>query len=624
MCGIAGFTRSWVAEDPKRLLAVMGEAMRHRGPDASGTHIDDEIALVHRRLSILDLSPLGNQPMVSHCGRYIIVFNGEIYNFLELRTSLEKKRITFTSKTDTEVLLELFAQEGAACLNKLNGMFAFAVWDTLEKKLFLARDRIGKKPLYYFLGGNGQLAFASELKSILAIPGVNREIEPTAFCDFLKYHYVPTPKTIFKNISKLPPGHYLTLAQGQTPQVHEYWDVRFTGTSVLSVDDAVEQLLHLLHDSTQLRMISDVPLGAFLSGGVDSSAVVALMAAANPGQVRTCSIGFEDKEHDESTYALEIAQLFATNHHEYQVREDIQATVHQLPHYFDEPFADSSAVPTFHVSRLARQAVTVALAGDGGDEIFAGYDKYAIELKENLARHYVPEPLLSLVNTVCHGRQWPLARKAASFSGSALLDPARAFYRSNTWADDATVANLLADQVKADVRGYDPAEQTARYWNKVRGADHVTCMLYTDLKTYLPDDILVKVDRMSMAHSLEVRAPFLDYRIIEFAATLPSHFKIKGKRQKIILKKAFEHLLPQNILNRSKHGFTVPLDAWFRDELHATAEQHLFQSGPMAEWFNLRFIRRLWDEHQAGRFNHGLTLWGLLMFALWQRKYMPE
>ncbi|MGD9950715.1 MAG: asparagine synthase (glutamine-hydrolyzing), partial [Desulfobulbus sp.] len=440
MCGIAGFTRCWVAEDPKRLLSVMGEAMRHRGPDASGIHVDDEIALVHRRLSILDLSPLGNQPMVSHCGRYLIVFNGEIYNFLELKKSLEKSGVTFTSKTDTEVLLELFAQEGASCLNKLNGMFAFAIWDNVEKQLFLARDRIGKKPLYYFLGGLGKLAFASELKSILAIPGVDREIEPTAFYDFLKYHYVPTPKTIFKNIFKLPPGHYLTLAQGQAPQIHEYWDVRFTDKSTLSLDDAVGQLLHLLHDSTQLRMIADVPLGAFLSGGVDSSAVVALMSSAQQGQVRTCSIGFEDKEHDESTYAREIAGLFSTNHHEFKVKEDIKTTVQLLPHFFDEPFADSSAVPTYHVSRLARQAVTVALAGDGGDEIFAGYDKYAVELKENLARLYLPQSLLHTVQKLCTGQSWPIARKAASFSSSALLDPALAFYRSNTWIDDATLA----------------------------------------------------------------------------------------------------------------------------------------------------------------------------------------
>lgn len=624
MCGIAGFTRCWVAEAPERLLSVMGEAMRHRGPDASGIHIDDEIALVHRRLSILDLSPLGNQPMVSHCGRYVIVFNGEIYNFLELKKSLEKSGVTFTSKTDTEVLLQLFAQEGATCLNKLNGMFAFAIWDNVDKKIFLARDRIGKKPLYYFLGGKGRLAFASELKSILAIPGVEREIDPTAFYDFLKYHYVPTPKTIFKNIFKLPPGHYMTLALGQAPQVHEYWDLRFTGNSTLSLDDAVGQLLHLLHDSTQLRMIADVPLGAFLSGGVDSSAVVALMSSSQQEQVRTCSIGFDDKEHDESVYAREIADLFSTDHHEYKVKEDIQTTVQLLPRFFDEPFADSSAVPTYHVSRLARQAVTVALAGDGGDEVFAGYDKYSVELKENFARHYLPQSLLHMVQTLSTDKPWTLARKAASFSGSALLDPARAFYRSNTWVDDATLAQLPADRIKNEIKGYDPASQTERYWNKVHGADHVTKMLYTDLKTYLTDDILVKVDRMSMANSLEVRAPFLDYRIIEFAATLPSRFKIKGSKQKIILKKAFAQLLPQSILKRSKHGFTVPLDAWFRSELRSMAEQTLLQSAPMADWCNTVCIQQLWNEHQSGRYNHGIPLWGLLMFALWQKEYMPQ
>jgi len=624
MCGIAGFTRGWVTEDPERLLSTMGETMGHRGPDASGMHVDDDIALVHRRLSILDLSPLGNQPMVSHCGRYIIVFNGEIYNFLELKQALEKSGTTFTSKTDTEVLLELFAQEGAACLKKLNGMFAFAIWDNVEKKLFIARDRLGKKPLYYFMGSQGKMAFASELKSILAIPGIDRKIDPTAFCDFLKYHYVPTPKTIFKNIYKLPPGHYLTLAKGESPQIHEYWDVQFTGTSLLSLDDAVEQLLQLLHDSTQIRMIADVPLGAFLSGGVDSSAVVALMSAAQQGQVRTCSIGFQDKEHDESSYALEIANLFSTKHHKYRVEEDIQATVQLLPHFFDEPFADSSAVPTYHVSRLARQAVTVALAGDGGDEVFAGYEKYAIELKEDLARHYLPTPLLHFMHTLCNDAPWPVARKAASLSGSALIAPGQAFYRSNTWIDDTQFANLMTKQLQHEMQGYDPASQTLRYWNKVQGADHVTSMLYTDLKTYLTDDILVKVDRMSMANSLEVRAPFLDYRIIEFAATLPSRYKIKGSKQKILLKKAFSRLLPQSILKRPKHGFTVPLDAWFRNELRPMAEQHLLRAEPLADWLNLDFIQVLWDEHQSRRRNHGIPLWGLLMFALWQKEYMPQ
>jgi asparagine synthase (glutamine-hydrolysing) len=613
-----------VAEHPENLLGVMGEAMRHRGPDASGIHFDEDIALVHRRLSIIDLSSQGNQPMMSSCGRYSIVFNGEIYNFLELRQALEKAGTLFRSKTDTEVLLELFAAEGATCLGKLNGMFAFAIWDALDKKLFLARDRIGKKPLYYYTDGSGRFAFASEIKSILAIPGVPRDIDPTSVCDFIKYHYVPTPKTIFSNIFKLPPGHYLTLTEGQPPKIAEYWDVRFTGSSVASFSDSIETLLDLLRDSTQLRMIADVPLGAFLSGGVDSSAVVALMSAAGQGQVRTCSIGFDDKEHDESLYAREIARLFATEHHEYQVHDNIQNTVQLLPRFFDEPFADSSAVPTFHVSRLARQAVTVALAGDGGDEIFAGYDKYAIELQENLARCFLPKPVLRLINTVCSGRQWPLARKAGSFSGSALLDPARAFYRTNTWTDDTTATNLLADAIKRQVNGYDPAEHTIRHWNTVRGADHVTCMLYTDLKTYLPDDILVKVDRMSMAHGLEVRAPFLDYRIIEFAATLPSHFKIKGNTQKILLKNAFARLLPQHILDRPKHGFTVPLDAWFRTELKSMTEHHLLHSQPLAVFFNVEQIRKLWDEHQAGKNNHGITLWGLLMFALWQREYLPQ
>lgn len=621
MCGIAGFLRTCAPDADTGVLKRMGEVIRHRGPDAGGEYLDDHVGLAHRRLSIIDLSPQGNQPMFSGDGRLVIVFNGEIYNFQALRAELERVGVPFRTRTDTEVILALYQRMGRGCLERLNGMFAFAIWDTVEKALFLARDRIGKKPLYYYHGGGDRLAFASEIKSLLQLPGINREIEPTALPDFLKYQYIPAPKTIYRNIHKLPAAHCLVVPAGREPRMFEYWDVDFSSRSACSADDAEGALMELLQESTACRMIADVPLGSFLSGGIDSSAVVALMDRVSRTPVRTCTIGFDDKRHDESPYAREVATLFGTDHHEYVVRENIRDTVSLMPKYFDEPFADSSAVPTYHVSRLARQAVTVALAGDGGDEGFAGYDKYSVELRENMARHLVPRPVLSLLQAAAGCFSHPAARKVRSLSGSALLDPARAFSVTNSCIDDGMLDRLLADGVRRSCIGYDPAGHVTRYWDRVRGADHVTCMLYTDLKTYLPDDILVKVDRMSMAHGLEVRAPFLDYRIIEFAASLPSSWKIKGDSKKIILRNAFSRLFPGGILNRPKHGFTVPLNAWFRGELKTLAGESLLHQPALADYLNLPVVRHLWREHQESRADHGTLLWSLLMLALWQREY---
>ena len=474
MCGIAGFLRTCAPAADKGVLKRMGEVIRHRGPDAGGEYLDDYVGLAHRRLSIIDLSPQGTQPMFSADGRLVIVFNGEIYNFQALRTELERAGSTFLTRTDTEVILALYQKMGRECLERLNGMFAFAIWDTIEKTLFLARDRIGKKPLYYYHGGGDRLAFASEIKSLLQLPCVGREIEPTALPDFLKYLYVPAPKTIYRNIHKLPAAHCLLVRAGQAPRISEYWDVNFSTRTTCSPADAEETLMELLQDSTACRMIADVPLGSFLSGGIDSSAVVALMDRVSQGPVRTCTIGFDDKRHDESPYAREVASLFGTDHHEYVVRENLQDTVALMPKYFDEPFADSSAVPTYHVSRLARQAVTVALAGDGGDESFGGYDKYAIELWENMARNLVPPAALALLQAGARRFNHPLARKVSSLTGSALLDPARAFYLTNTVVDDEMLDRLLSDGVRRSCAGYDPGEHTTRYWDRVRGADHVT------------------------------------------------------------------------------------------------------------------------------------------------------
>jgi len=622
MCGIAGFTRSVAPQGDRALLKRMGEVMSHRGPDACGEYLDDSVGLSHRRLSILDLSPLGNQPMHSLDGRMVIVFNGEIYNFLELRAELERGGVVFRSRTDTEVILAMYQRHGVDCLARLNGMFAFALYDKERRTLLLARDRIGKKPLYYYHAGGDRLAFGSEIKCLLALPGIPREVEPTAVADYLKYLYIPAPKTIYRSVYKLPPAHYLELEMGGEPRIAQYWDVAFNGTSDLTVEEAEGKLLALLQDATASRMIADVPLGAFLSGGVDSSAVVALMSRAAREPVKTCSIGFADKRHDETPFAREVAGAFGTEHREYQVRERLTDTVTLLPRYFDEPFADSSALPTYHVSRLARQSVTVALAGDGGDESFAGYSKYVTELKEDLVRHAVPRPILSLVQGVSGAIPHRLARKAHSLSTSALCDPAAAYYRTNSFIGDALLSELLAAPVRRACSGYDPGEYTRRYYKRMAGADHVTAMLYTDLKTYLPGDILVKVDRMSMAHALEVRAPFLDYRVVEFAARLPSSWKIASGEKKIILKRIFAPLLPKSVFNRPKQGFTVPLENWFRNELRQLTEERLLGEPEMAHYLEPAVVRRVWDEHLSGKADHGTLLWSLLMLSLWHREYL--
>jgi len=622
MCGIAGFLRDGFPRSDERELRRMGDVIAHRGPDASGEFLDEEVGLVHRRLSIIDLSPLGNQPMFSGDGRYVVVFNGEIYNFPHLRRELESVGCTFRSRTDTEVILNLYELEGPHCLTRLHGMFAFAIWDRVGKTLFLARDRIGKKPLYYFHDGAGRFAFASEIKSLLELPGVPRETEPTAVVDYLAYLYIPAPKTIFHNIYKLLPGHSMIIEPGGSPRIAEYWDVNFSRKAPQNLEIAAGELLELVERNTTERMISDVPLGAFLSGGIDSSAVVALMSRSSQERVRTCSIGFNDPDHDESTYAREVAKKFNTEHFEYRVSENLAETVTLLPRYFDEPFADSSAVPTYHVSRLARQAVTVALAGDGGDENFGGYEKYVTELREDLVRRTVPKSLLRAANNLVSDRSRGILHKAYSLTASALAEPGRGFYRTNTFMGETEMSLLLSDGLQKLCSGYDPAEHTLAYWNRLEGADHVTRMLYTDVKTYLPGDILVKVDRMSMANSLEVRAPLLDHQIVEFAASLPPEWKIKGTEKKRILKKSFGAHLPPSILHRRKHGFTVPLDDWFRNDLRRLGEEHLLQYPPLEEFFSLPRVREIWQEHQQRRKNHGTLLWSLLSFSLWRRHYL--
>jgi asparagine synthase (glutamine-hydrolysing) len=628
MCGIAGFSRHQFAHSSTDMLESMGQAIFHRGPDAGGTYIDDNVGLCHRRLSILDLSTAGNQPMYSQDQRYIIVFNGEIYNFLELRADLEAQGVSFTTHTDTEVILELYAKVGVKCLDKLNGMFAFALWDSQEKTLFLARDRIGKKPLYYVHNDQGQFAFGSEIKALLPLPFVDRTIRDDAVYDFFAYQYVPDPKTIFTSVQKCPPAHYMLYKDGELT-ITSYWDIDFSHVSSASEHTLTEQLRELTAQCTKRRMVADVPLGAFLSGGVDSSGVVAMMAQQSDTPVKTCSIGFDEERFNETEFAQAVADQYHTEHHEFTVHANVEDRLEQIVSYFDEPFADPSLVPTYFVSELARQEVTVAIAGDGGDEIFAGYEKYAIDAVENRMRNAVPnvirKKLLPPLANLFAGSSLTLFRKAKSLCDSLATDPGMGFYLTNAQIDDRTWQTLAKPEFKKRLNHYHPSQITLDTYNKGNGPDHLSRILYTDLKTFLPGGILVKVDRMSMAHSLEVRAPLLDKEVIEFAANLPSALKFKDGEKKHILKETFKPLLPDDILYRKKMGFSVPLDSWFRQEIKSLSERYLFtQVIGLTKYFEASAIKGLWDQHQQGSHQHGAVLWSLLMFEMWYQKYAIE
>jgi asparagine synthase (glutamine-hydrolysing) len=621
MCGIAG-KYNYGSGEPVDAALVRGmcDRIAHRGPDDAGVHVDGPVGLGHRRLSIIDLSALGHQPMASADQRFWITFNGEIYNFLSLRKDLAAMGYAFKSQCDTEVILYLYQEYGTACVDHLRGMFAFAIWDKKQKTLFMARDRIGKKPLYYYDDGN-TLIFASEIKSILADPCVTPQINYPALYDYFKYLYVPDPKTIYQQIYKLPPGHVITCT-GQGIRCTQYWDVSFARTHTGSPEEISRELYGILDQSVNLRMISDVPLGAFLSGGIDSSCVVALMAGRSDTPVTTCAIGFDSKKYDEVQYARMVAEQYRTDHHELTVKENAADVIDLLPGYFDEPFADASAVPTWFVSKLARQKVTVALSGDGGDENFAGYEKYHIDNVENTIRRSIPgfirNPLFPGLAAILSRADNALCQKGKTLLHTLGHDACYGYYLTNTEMEDALWDTLITDDTRRKIGEYDPFHLTAHFYNKADTDDHLSKILYTDLKTYLPGDILVKVDRMSMAHSLEVRAPILDHRVIEYAAAIPAALKYKHGEKKYIFKQALEHKLPHDILYRKKMGFSVPLADWFRNELRQQAENRLCSpDSRLSEFFNMKTVQQIWQTHQTGRRNYGTVLWSLYMFDRW-------
>ena len=629
MCGIAGFNQAVVQScdaSASAVLTQMGTAIRHRGPDAGDQYLDNWIGLRHQRLSIIDTSEHGLQPMHSPSGRYITVYNGEVYNFQSLRDELKTQGVQFKGHSDTEVLLALYEKEGEACLTRLNGMFAFAIWDKVDKSIFLARDRLGKKPLYIWRYGD-KLAFASEIKALMEIPGVERKLRYDAVKDFFTHQYVPDPKSIFENIEKLAPGHCVHINASNSVKLRQWWDVSFQTDHCVGDDQRAEQLHALIEDSVKLRTISDVPLGAFLSGGVDSSAVVGFMANNSSSPVTTCSIGFESEAHDETVHARVVSELFNTDHREFKVSGDVSESLKAVAQYFDEPFADASFLPTYFVSKMARQAVTVALAGDGGDESFGGYTKYSIFERELRWRSRIPgwirQPGLSKASAMLTGTGYPALQRVSNLLRSLSASDDTGFFICNSFFREDLWSQLAKGELASVTRDYNPADNTRHHFNNADTDDPMSKALYTDLKTYLSGDILVKVDRMSMANSLECRAPLLDYRIVEFAASLPMNIKRQNGTSKYIFKKSLDRLLPDSILHRRKMGFESPKAQWMRSTLRLTFERAVFNNNAAGQdLFEQEPLKAMWKQHQAGSNTYVSELWSIFMFELWWQQYM--
>lgn len=621
MCGITGIFRLRDrAPIDANLLHRMNDSLAHRGPDGHGVHLEPGVGLGHRRLSIIDLST-GQQPLYNEDQSVVIVFNGEVYNYQELVPELQAAGHQFHTRSDTEVIVHAWEQWGAACVNKLRGMFAFVLWDRNRQQLFMARDRLGVKPLYYSLTPNGDLIFGSELKALQQHPHLPRQLDPQAIESYFALGYVPEPKTIFRDVFKLEPGHSLTIQHGQTlPPPHKYWDVPFTPVPVASEAALLDELKARLSESIKLRMIAEVPLGAFLSGGVDSSAVVALMAQQSNTPVKTCSIAFDVAAYDESEYAQQVAQQYHTEHHVERVATNDFALLEQLAGFYDEPYADSSALPTYRVCQLARKHVTVALSGDGGDENFAGYRRYKFHQHEENIRSHLPlglrKAVFGTLGQLYPKADWaPRVLRAKSTFQALALDAVEAYFNTVSIVRSATRQQLFSDRLKQELQGYNALEVFRAHAHNAPTDNALSLIQYLDLKTYLIGDINTKVDRASMANSLEVREPLMDHPLVEWLSGLPRDYLIRHGETKYLLKKAMEPHLPHDILYRRKQGFAVPLTEWFRGPLaakvrSAALSNTLLDSG----YFNRATIEKMLNEHQSGMRDHSAPLWTLLMF----------
>jgi asparagine synthase (glutamine-hydrolysing) len=610
--------------DPN-VLRQMCDLIGHRGPDGDGFWNDGIVGLGHRRLAVIDLSPAGRQPMTTADGDLVITFNGEIYNFLDLRRDLETRGHRFRSRTDTEVILAAYREWGVECLAQFRGMFAFALWDVTERTLFVARDRVGKKPLHYLLDDDG-VAFASEPKAFLADSTFQPRPNPQAISAYLAYQYVPSPLSAFEGVSKLPPGHFMLVRDGKV-RVERYWKLSYAKKRQFTEPQACEELLERLREAVRLRLISDVPLGVFLSGGVDSSAIVALMASLSNAPVKTFSIGFDEKDFDELPYARLVAERFATDHHEFIVRPDARDIFSKLVWHYNEPYADPSAIPTYYLAELARRHVTVALNGDAGDENFAGYRRYIIPKRaERFDR--LPRAVRHAVGTLV--RRAPVPRRSDSvlYRGRRWLrtlsdTPAGRNSRHAMVFDPDLKADVCDPAFVASTGAAGPGAFLVEAFEASDAPDAVDALLDVDVAYYLPDCLLVKVDIATMAHGLEGRSPMLDHEFMEFAAGLPSHFKLRGATTKYILKNAVRDLLPTDIIDRPKKGFSVPLESWFRNELRELSGDLLLDGKLAARgYFRLGMVEHLLDEHWRGVARWENQLWSLLMLEFWHRMFI--
>lgn len=631
MCGITGiFDTRGRSDIDRTVLHRMNESQFHRGPDEGGLHVEPGLGLGHRRLSIIDLST-GQQPLYNEDQSVCVVFNGEIYNYQELIPELQALGHVFHTRSDTEVIVHAWESWGERCVDRFRGMFAFALWDRNQQSLFLARDRLGVKPLYYALLDDGNFLFGSELKSLLAHGGLKREIDPYAIEEYFALGYVAEPRAIFKQARKLPPAHTLLLRRGQVVgQPKEYWDVRFSLDNPISDRDACAELTARLEESIRLRMISEVPLGAFLSGGVDSSAVVAMMAGLSKTAVNTCSIGFSDPAFNETEFAKTVADRYQTNHYLDMVESDDFDLIDTLARLYDEPYADSSAIPTYRVCELARKHVTVALSGDGGDESFGGYRRYRLHLMEESMRSALPlglrRPLFGTLGKLYPKADWaPRVFRAKTTFEALARTSAEAYFHSMSLIRTPMRRRLFSDSLNSALGGYNALNVFHEHAKKAGTDDPLGLIQYIDLHTYLIGDINTKVDRASMAHSLEVREPLMDHPLVEWLATLPSHLKMRGSESKYLLKKSMEPLLPPDIMYRPKMGFAVPLSRWFRGPLRQRVRDTLLK-GQIAEsgWFNPEVIKKIVEQHESGLGDHSTPIWTLLMFDAFMRCVMND
>ncbi|HTP94782.1 MAG TPA: XrtA/PEP-CTERM system amidotransferase [Burkholderiales bacterium] len=629
MCGITGiFDSRGRREIDRALLERMNESQHHRGPDEGSVHVEPGVGLGHRRLSIIDLST-GQQPLYNEDGSVVVVFNGEIYNYRELVPELQALGHTFRTRSDTEVIVHAWEAWGEDCVKRFRGMFAFAIWDRNRETLFLARDRMGVKPLYYAWLRDGSVIFGSELKALMQHHALERELDPVAVEEYFAYGYVPEPRTIFRGALKLPPAATLTVRRGApASEPREYWDVPFQPGPALTEQEAVEELTARLRESIRIRLMSEVPLGAFLSGGVDSSGVVALMAGLSADPVNTCSISFGDPAFNESAYAQMVADRYHTRHHVEQVESDDFDLVDKLAALYDEPYADSSAIPTYRVCELARKNVTVALSGDGGDESFAGYRRYRWHVYEDRMRSLLPlgvrRPLFGLLGTVYPKADWaPRVLRAKSTFQSLARNSVEGYFHGVSVLKDDMRGRLFSAGFRRQLQGYRAIDVMHRHAARAPCEDPLALVQYLDYKTYLVGDINTKVDRASMAHSLEVREPLMDHPLIEWLSGLPASLKLHGREGKYLLKKAFEPYLPDGLLYRPKMGFSVPLAAWFRGPLRERVrEAVLGQTLARTGWFESAYLGQLLDQHQAGLRDHSAALWTVLMFESFLRNVM--